>query len=111
MRARRREKGERRIGVHGAVFSHELGWDSGEQFLLRGSLPREAEASAGCARERRSTEQDEEAGGELGWPQRTTLVRSYAAVAEESRSAALLLWWSEGREWEVSQGANAVQRE
>jgi hypothetical protein len=87
MRAQRREKGERRVGVHGAVFSGELGWDSGEQFSWRGSLPREAEASAGYARERQSSEQDGEVGSELGWPERITPARSYAAVAEESRSA------------------------
>jgi hypothetical protein len=53
MCAQRKEKGERRVGVHGAVFSSEFGRDSGEQFHRRGSLPRETEASACYARERR----------------------------------------------------------
>jgi hypothetical protein len=58
MRPWRRKKGERRVGVHVAVFSGELGWNFGEQFPRRGSLPWEEEASADCARERRSSEQD-----------------------------------------------------
>jgi hypothetical protein len=37
MRVRRREKGGQRVAVHRAVFSDELGRDSGEQFPRRGS--------------------------------------------------------------------------
>jgi hypothetical protein len=69
MRARRRKKAEQRVGVHGVVFSSKLGRDSSEQFPWKGSLLWEAEASAGCARERQSSEQDREAGSELRWPE------------------------------------------
>jgi hypothetical protein len=58
-------------------FSGELGRGSSERFPRRGGLPREAEASAGCARERRCSEQDGDASGELGWPERPTPARSY----------------------------------
>jgi hypothetical protein len=51
MCAQRKEKGERRIDVHSVVFSGEVGWDFGEQFPRRESLPREAETSTGCERE------------------------------------------------------------
>jgi hypothetical protein len=43
---------------------------SGEQFTWRGGLPRATDASNGCARERRSSGQDEAACGELAWPER-----------------------------------------
>jgi hypothetical protein len=75
MRAQRREKGEWRGGVRGAEFSGELDRGFDERFLRRGCLPREAKASAGYARGRRSLEQDGEADDELRWPERANLAR------------------------------------
>jgi hypothetical protein len=69
MHAQKRKKWEQRRGVCGAKFSSELGRGSGEGFPRRGRLPREVEASTSCARKKGSSEQDEEAGGELRWPE------------------------------------------
>jgi hypothetical protein len=107
MRAWRRKKGERRGGVRGAEFSGELGQYSGERFPRRGSLPREAESSAGSARERRSLKQDGEAGSEPRWLERATPVsargcgggggRACSAAAGERREKWERAQWRRAR--------------
>jgi hypothetical protein len=83
MHAWRKEKGERRVGVHGAVFSDELGQNSGEQLPRIGALPLQAKASTGCAKRRRSSEEDGGSRGELWWPKRPPSASMHTvAVAE-----------------------------
>jgi hypothetical protein len=67
-----RKRGERRVGVHGAVFSSELSWNSGEQLPRIGALARRAKASTGCTKGRRCSDEDGGSGGELWWPERPT---------------------------------------
>jgi hypothetical protein len=95
MHARGKEEGEWRVGVHGAALSDELGRNSGEQLQRLGALPLRAEASMGCVKGRRCSEEDGGSGGELWRPKRQTPARRGAVVVEGSRSAALLLWGSE----------------
>jgi hypothetical protein len=116
MHAQEKEEGERRVGAHGAMLSGDLGRNSGEQLSRIGALPLRAKASTGCAKGRRCSEEDGGFGDERWSPERPTPARRGAAVAEESRSAALLQWGSEGsgggvsgRGW-VSRGAGEVER-
>jgi hypothetical protein len=91
MRARRKEKGEQRVGVHGAVFSGELGRNSGEQLPRIGALPLQAEASTSCAKRRRCSEEDGGSGGGL-W----TVVAGTANSGERAHDC----WREEGVEEE-----------
>jgi hypothetical protein len=98
MRALKRKKGERRRGVRGAEFSGELGQGSDERFPRRGRLPWEVETSAGCTRERRSSEQDGEASGELRWPERATPTSACVRAVAEARLRVLYCHGLVGRQ-------------
>jgi hypothetical protein len=100
----KRKKGERRGGVRGAEFFGELGWSSDERFLWRGRLPHEVEISAGCARERRSSEQDGEACGELRWPERATPASTCVQDVAEAHLHMLCYRSSVGRQMRWSMG-------
>jgi hypothetical protein len=53
MRAREKEEGERKVGVHRAALSGELGRNSDEPLLWLGAVSLRAAASTGCATRRR----------------------------------------------------------
>jgi hypothetical protein len=90
MRARRKEKGERRVGVHGAVFSGELDRNSGEQLPRIEALARRAKASTGCAKGRRCSDEDGGSGDELWWPERPTTASARTIAVAEAGARALL---------------------
>jgi hypothetical protein len=66
IRVLRKEKREQRVGFHGAVFSDEL-CRTPTSNSRGGKAYHEKWRQARAAQERRSSEQDGEAGGELGW--------------------------------------------
>ena len=71
VRVKGEREGGRRGEVHGVEHFGELGHDSGERFLGKGSLSWLTEASTRCAR-RRGSGQDGDGLGELEQPERPT---------------------------------------